>query len=319
MKKTILSLLFLSTFFLQAQESDADEMQIKEVSKGACECIAEIDSDQTDVEKNKEIKSCITTHILAEQMNNSLLKQLEQVTDSIEKGKVKDSVSINLDNSNIIVSNKNYEEIEEYLLRNCPALKRLIMISDEEHENSYSDKEKAVEFYNEGIKYYQKGQFEKAVKAYKKAVKKDKKFAFAWDNLGLSYRRLENYKQAIKAYQKSLKLDPNGRVPLMNLPIAQIYLKKYDDAIESYQKFSEVYPDDPEGYYGISRVYLETKQYEKALDNVMKSFIMYKEMESPYHKDAQSIIVILYKAMKEENKIEAFQKIAEKYGINIKE
>ena len=51
----------------------------------------------------------------------------------------------------------------------------------------------------------------------------------------------------------------------------------------------------------------------------MKSFIIYKEMESPYHKDAQSIIVMLYKAMKEENKLEAFQKIAEKYGINIKE
>lgn len=321
MKKltTVLSLLLLSTFILHAQESDAEKTKkIKEISQEACECIAKIDLNLKDVEKNDEIKSCITTEILANQMSQSLLKQLEKVKDTLDKmGSDKDSISINLDMDNIVVADKDYDEIEEYLLRNCPAIKELIMVSDEKHENSVSDKEKALKFYNQGVTYYRNGEYENAVVAYRKAVRKDKKFAFAWDNLGLSYRRLENYKQAIKAYRKSLKLDPKGRVPLMNLPIAQSYLGKYKDAIKSYQKFMEVYPDDPEAYYGISRVYMETKEYEKSLDNVMKSFVMYKAVNSPYHKDAQSIIVMLYDIMKKENMMDEFQKIAKKHNINI--
>jgi len=105
----------------------------------------------------------------------------------------------------------------------------------------------------------------------------------------------------------------------MNLPIAQSYLKQYDDAIDSYNKLIEIYPEDPEGYYGISRIYIETKAYEKALDNAMKSFIMYKELESPYHQDAQNVIIILYKTMKENDMMDTFKKMAKKYGINMQE
>ncbi|WP_420571319.1 tetratricopeptide repeat protein [Kordia sp.] len=324
MKKltVLLSLLLLSAFIAKAQESDAElTKKVKAISKGACECIAKIDSDLEDVEKNEKIKSCITAEILADQMSNSLLQQLEKVKDSLGKmTSEKDTVSIEFDpNNNTIILDENYDEIEEYLLRNCSALKQVIMTSDKKHKNSVSEKEEALKYYNEGTQHYQRGEYENAVVAYRKAVKKDRKFAFAWDNLGLSYRRLGNYKQAIKAYKKSLKLDPKGKVPLMNIPIAQSYLKKYKDAIKSYEKFIEIYPNDPEGYYGISRMYMETKEYEKSLDNVMKSFIMYKEINSPYHKDAQSIIVMLYDIMKKENMMDTFQKIAKKHNINIQE
>jgi tetratricopeptide (TPR) repeat protein len=276
-----------------------------------------------EAKKNEEIKDCIMAGIMKDQVNNTLLKQLEKIKDTLEKTedlKKIDSLNIGGGDKNItIIVDENYDEIEEYLLRNCNAVKKLLMTSDTKHKNSVSDKDKALEYYNEGVEYSQKGEYENAVVAYRKAVKKDKKFAFAWDNLGLTYRKLENYKASIKAYKKSLKLDPKGRVPLMNLPIAQSYLKKYDDAIESYQKLIEIYPEDPEGYYGISRMYMETKQYEEALDHVMKSYIMYKELKSPYHKDAQSIIVMLYGIMKKEDMMDTFSKVAKKYNINIQE
>jgi tetratricopeptide (TPR) repeat protein len=321
--KILLSLFLLGTVAMHAQDDKAAlQKKVKQISKGACECIAEIDSSLGEVEKNAEIKSCITSGILEDQVSNTFLLQLEKVKDTLEKAgditKI-DSLSIGGDKNITIVIDKNYDEIEEYLLRNCKAIKQLLMVSDEKHKNSVSDKKKALKHYEEGVTYSRAGEYENAVVAYRKAVEKDKKFAFAWDNLGLTYRKLGNYKQAIKAYKKSLKLDPKGRVPLMNLPIAQSYLKQYDDAIESYNKLIEIYPKDPEGYYGISRMYMETKEYEKALDNVMKSYLLYKELKSPYHKDAQSIIVMLYNIMKKEDMMDTFSKVAKKHKIDIQQ
>jgi tetratricopeptide (TPR) repeat protein len=323
--KLLLSLFLLGTFVMQAQDTDeALEKKVKELSKGACECIEEIDSSLGEVEKNTKIKSCIMAVILEDQLSNTLLKQLQKVKDTLSKmdaegKKTKDTISIKTDLSNVIVIDENYDEIEEYLLRNCKAIKELLMVSDEKHKNSVSDKKKALKHYEEGVIYSRAGEYENAIVAYRQAVKKDKKFAFAWDNLGLTYRRLGNYKQAIKAYKKSLKLDPKGRVPLMNLPIAQSYLKQYKEAIESYKKLTAIYPEDPEGYYGISRMYMETKEYEKALDNVMKSYLLYKELKSPYHKDAQSIIVMLYDIMKKEDMMDTFSKVAKKHKIDIQQ
>ena len=308
---------------MQAQDDDtALQKKIKNISKGACECIAEISSSLDEVTKNAEIKSCIMAGILEDQVNNTLLRQLEQVRDTLEKmeksgTKSADTIPIETNLNNVIIVDKNYDEIEEYLLRNCTAVKELLMNFNEKSKNSVSDKQKALEYYDQGFRYYRAEEFENAVVAYRKALKKDRKFAFAWDNLGLTYRRLGNYKEAIKAYKKSLKLDPKGKVPLMNLPIAQSYLKKHKDAIESYEKYIEIYPEDPEGYYGISRMYIETKEYEKALDNAMKSFVMYKEIKSPYHQDAQTVIIILYKTMKEKDMLDTFEKLAKKYNINM--
>ena len=319
--KLLLSLFLLGTFVMQAQDADATlQKKVKEISKGACECIAKINTTLDDEKKNEEIKACITVGIMEDQVNNSLLLQLEKVKDTLEKTKdisKIDSLSIGGSKDFTIVIDKNYDEIEEYLLRNCKAVKQLLMVADTKHKNSVSDKKKALKYYDQGITYSRAGEYENAVVAYRKAVKKDKNFAFAWDNLGLTYRKLGNYKQAIKAYKKSLKLDPKGKVPLMNLPIAQSYLKQYKDAIGSYEKFIEIYPEDPEGYYGISRMYMETKEYEKSLDNVMKSYILYKEMKSPYHKDAQTIIGMLYKIMKNEKMMNTFSKVAKKHDIDI--
>ena len=321
-KRKLLLSLFLISFALLNAQNEKKELQkkIKRISEAACECIAKINTNLAVTERNEEIESCITGEIIHDQTTDLLRNDLEKVKDTVSKlGSTKDTVTINSLGSKVIIADKNYSEIEAYLLKNCKAMKEVISVSDEMHENSLSDKEKALEYYNEGVDHYRNGAYENAVVAYKKAVKKDRKFAFAWDNLGLSYRRLGNYKQAIKAYKKSLRLDPKGRVPLMNLPIAYLLLKDYEAAIEGYQKFQEIYPEDPEGYYGVSRVYLQTEDYEKALDNVMRSYVIYKKLNSPYHKDAQQIIITLYTKMKEKDMMDTFREVAKKHNITFEE
>lgn len=315
--KHFLALLLACTVtYMSGQEKD----NIKAISNEACKCLYEISLDSDKEARNKEIKNCITQAIIIDQMQATMANALEKTKDTIEKIGLKniDSLSISdKENANIIIADKNYNEIEEYTLRNCDAMKTLMATNNKEHENSYSDRKKAKKLYEEGNEFYARGQYEKAILKYKKAVKKDKKFAFCWDNLGICYRKIGNYQEAVNCYKKSLALDPKGEVPLMNLPVAYGYLEQYDNAIEAYQKMIQIHPENPEGYYGISRIYILTQKNEEALDNVMKAYILYVEQKSPYNQDAQKLIGMLYQEFKKNDDMDTFLKIAKKHKINI--
>ena len=212
---------------------------------------------------------------------------------------------------------ENYEEIQESLLRNCPSMQTIMTSQNEESDVSISDKEEAKDLYDQGMESYRAQKFDQAIVHFKKATKKDRKFAWAWDMLGISYRKKEEFKKAIKAYDKSIALDPEGRMPLMNRPIANLMLENYDEAIRDYKRFIKIYPDDPEGFYGIGRVYAIQGNYEEALDNTMKAYLMYNDIDSPYARDAEKNLALYYQTLQQENKLDIWNKIADKYNIKI--
>ena len=57
-----------------------------------------------------------------------------------------------------------------------------------------------------GSAYYELGQYEKAIEAYKKAIaiKPDKDEAYY--NMGTAYSKLEQYEKAIEAYKQAIKI-----------------------------------------------------------------------------------------------------------------
>ena len=150
---------------------------------------------------------------------------------------------------------------------------------------------------------------------FKKAVKTDPKYAFAWDNLGICYRHLNQYKKAIAAYNTSLELDPNGKVPLMNKGVAYMLMEDYKNAIKSYKVLIAIHPTDPEGYYGISKAMFLNKDYDGAIKNVIEAYIIYQETSSPYLQDAQQLLAYYYNTMVQEGKEDLFNTLAKKYNI----
>lgn len=308
MKKNILVFVFLTSYMLTAQNYQT----IEEISANSCNCISEIEPFIEAAEKNEEIKSCITSAIIHDQMKNSFLNQLENLMEEA-KSKEKDSINITID------SEKNYREIEQYLLRNCEVLQMLISSDDTTREKSISYKEEAIALYKEGNEYFSKGDYESAIKAYEKSVAEDENFAFAWDNMAICYRRLGQYETAIKYYNISLQIDPEGRVPLINKAVAYELLEDYQSAIRGFKLVKEVYPKDPEGYYGLGRMYFMTENYSEALENIFKAYYIYVDLESPYIHDAENVIINIYDEMKALGKLEEFQKLAKEYNINIED
>nr|WP_321234025.1 tetratricopeptide repeat protein [uncultured Psychroserpens sp.] len=324
MKQCLLFVLVLAYSISISAQDDQTSKKVKAVSKEACVCIGEIDLDLNKKEKSEKIKSCITTANLMYQMNQMMTSGLEKVNDTLNKiediSKI-DSLTIAEGEQNIIVMDSDYDLIQEYLYENCPELKSTYFTDNEATENSYSDRKKAMKFYEKGQVAFANQEYPNAIVLFNKAVKKDKNFAFAWDNLGYSYRKLNNFDEAIKCYKKSLTIDPKGKMPLMNIAVAYSLKNDLANALKAYENYKSIYDDDPEGYYGMGRILYFQKNYEPALENMIKAYYFYLDMDSPYNIDAQKHIGFIYTEMKELGQLEAFNRIAKenKLQVNIED
>ena len=62
------------------------------------------------------------------------------------------------------------------------------------------------DYYNRGIDFYYKGQYELALKAFDKAIEMKPDFAEAWYNKGVTLAKLGRYDEALKAYDKAIEI-----------------------------------------------------------------------------------------------------------------
>lgn len=71
-------------------------------------------------------------------------------------------------------------------------------------------RDQAKKLYVEATKYHQAGKLERAIEMYRKAVKLDPSFAYAYRGLGIAYASLGNGKMACSMYRKYLQVAPSA-------------------------------------------------------------------------------------------------------------
>lgn len=314
-------LLFLAVFSINsatAQNKKEQKKELKEIKKLgnlACDCTDKIPSDITKDEIIEQVNQCITSVIISKQMEGTMKDMDELLKKAVASSK--DTVVGN-GKSIVLYADKNFREIQDYMMENCKSTRSLIKSDNLKSDKSVSDKPEAIKYYNEGIKHDEKGKNDKALEAYKKAVSIDPEFAFAWDNLGLCYRRANDYDKAIECYNKSLEIDPYGTTPLQCKAVAYEYKKDYGQAAKTYLKLIEGYPDNPEGYYGAGRAFYFAEDYEKGCDYMFKAYKMYEEVKSPYMTDAEKNLGAFWNDLKEKGKESIFTDAAKANGVEIK-
>ncbi|QEE48731.1 tetratricopeptide repeat protein [Flavobacterium alkalisoli] len=308
---SLTALLAMGSFVYAQDANKISSQKVKELADKACECCYEISVNQPKDSIVAKINGCIRNTIINNQIFESLSGKSE------EKQIIVDNDTIV--SSNIIIANEGFDEIQNYMKKECKAVKTLMFSDNKENANSLSKNKKAMKFYEEGLSYSDEEKYDMAIVSYNKAVKIDPKFAFAWDNLGICYRRMDNYKEAIKCYKKSLELDPTGRVPLMNIGTAYEKLKDYKSAGESFVKLIEIYPEDPEGYFGAGRIFYISQDYEKGVDYMFKAYLKYSENQSPYIHDAEQNLAYYYQDLEQKGKLDIFMQAAKNNNINIQD
>ena len=284
----ILKYIFIFSFILGYSQDKTNE-NLLTASMESCNCISKISLDAE--AKNEQIKNCISASL--------------QKLDKDDQASAGQNPELN------------YQRVENYLVQNCESLKNIAFSENKKFKHASSENVLAQLAYDDGMEFMNEGDAENAIKKFTKAVEIDPKFAFAWDNLGISYRKNNQYDKAIEAYQKSLEIYPEGRLPLLNTAITYNLNKEFKQAIVYYKKFISLYSEDPEGYYGLGLILYTQDQQEEGLDNLVRAYTIYTAQNSPYRADAAKKIGYMYKDLKNQDKMEVFNKVADKYNLKV--
>ncbi|NIN91731.1 protein kinase [bacterium] len=127
----------------------------------------------------------------------------------------------------------------------------------------------AYKYYQEGLKYFRKGDYYQAIQFFKKATAIDPEFAMAYRIMGAGYGNLgyrsEKKKCRQKAFELADRLSDRERYHVQ----AAYYMrseKTYGKAIEAYNKLLQLYPDDTTGNNNLGGLYRILEQWDKAIE-----------------------------------------------------
>ena len=100
---------------------------------------------------------------------------------------------------------------------------------------------------NMGLVYYNKGDYQKAIENYQKALKFFPSYSLCYENLALAYEAIKSFQAAIESYKKSIYHAPN--YPTSHLYLARLYMRldRNDEAVRELKLTIQI---DPEGPYG---------------------------------------------------------------------
>ncbi len=94
-----------------------------------------------------------------------------------------------------------------------------------------------------GNAYFDKGEYKKAIEAYKQAIRIDPNYAVAHYNLGVAYGKHSHYNEAIEAFKQSARINPDDAAAHSSLGNAYDSLGRYNEAIQAYKQAIRIDPD----------------------------------------------------------------------------
>jgi len=99
---------------------------------------------------------------------------------------------------------------------------------------------------NLGYAYYKKGEYDKAVESYLKAIKRQPSFSRAFHNLGITYAAMNEWDKAVGAYKESIRYAPKD--PRSHFYLGKLYLKRKKSSL-AIEQFEETIRLDKKNIY----------------------------------------------------------------------
>ncbi|PPS23142.1 tetratricopeptide repeat protein [Brachyspira murdochii] len=162
-------------------------------------------------------------------------------------------------------------------------------------------------YYIEGVNYYNKKQFEDALKTLNKAIELDPNKAKAYLYRGVSQLVMGRNEEAIKDFDKAIELDPNYPKFYLYRGHSKNLLKKYEEAVKDFDKAIELDSNYAKAYMyrGVSKLGLN--KYEEAIKDFDKTIELNPNyIDAYYHRGLSKLGL-----NQNDEGIEDFDKIAE--------
>jgi len=138
----------------------------------------------------------------------------------------------------------------------------------------------AKEHYQEGLNFFEKQDYKKAIEKFKFAIPNDKKLTMAYYKLGEAYQLNGDIYKAEKTYKKAIELDPKFTKCYLSLGLLFEENNNLIKAIKSYKKVIEIDPNFSESIYHLGKIYYiqgEKEKAEKKFLELMKTKSIYPE------------------------------------------
>jgi tetratricopeptide (TPR) repeat protein len=137
---------------------------------------------------------------------------------------------------------------------------------------------------NLGDLYGQRGDSEKAIEEFKKAIELNPGYADAFNDLGNVYQQMGKMDLAIKSYQKAIALNPTLWQPCLNL--AAIYSQQNETGLTNnyLEKALGINPKNAAFYFRLGIIYSQLKEKEKAIAEFQKALELDPEIGAQFQK-----------------------------------
>ena len=120
--------------------------------------------------------------------------------------------------------------------------------------------------YDAGVQLLLAGDYELAVKAFQRALRRAPKNADAHFNLGNAYSGLRRWQDAVEAYQQALRYNSKDAEAYNNLALAYSELGQHGQAVTLLKQAIRIHRAWAEPYYNLSNVYYRLGQTQAAAD-----------------------------------------------------
>ena len=120
-------------------------------------------------------------------------------------------------------------------------------------------------YYNRGLAYNEKGEFENAINDYSRAIELDPRDAKAYNNRGNAHQEKGEVEKAIKDYDMAIELDPCHAKAYYNRGAAYNEKGEFERAIEDCTRAIELDPCDANAYNNRGNAHRKKGEVEKAI------------------------------------------------------
>jgi tetratricopeptide (TPR) repeat protein len=118
-----------------------------------------------------------------------------------------------------------------------------------------------------GLNYQERGQNQRAIQDFNKAIYYKPNYADAYSNRGNAYSGLGQYQRAMDDFNKAIRLNPHSAKAYYNRGAFTFNkLGQYQPAIEDFNEAIRLKPDLLSAYEGQGAAYSKIGQYQRALD-----------------------------------------------------
>lgn len=136
---------------------------------------------------------------------------------------------------------------------------------------------------DEGIKYTNKGEYDKAIGSFSKAIGISHRYSIAYYCRGIAYMEKGDYIKAMDDFDKSIEMDPDIAIYYQNRGNLYVVKGDYQKAIKDYSRAIKLDKSLVDAYFNRGEAFRKSNKYKKAVKDYTKVISLDAENVQAYN------------------------------------